>query len=87
MALTLSQKVRMSIGGKAFRAYEVTHDESTGSIAASEFELAHFDVAMATTGTQGSAKGYTDLTVTNGASITFTPLSVATKTIVWAFGF
>ena len=82
MALTLSQKVRMSIGGKAFRAYEVTHDGSTGSISASEFDLNHFDAAIA-----GAGSDAPDLTSGDGATITFTALSASATSMIWAFGF
>jgi hypothetical protein len=46
MALTFSQKLRMSMGNKAFRVYEVTHDGSTTTIEASDLDMNYIDYAL-----------------------------------------
>ena len=46
MALTFTQRLRADIGGRAFRAYEVTSDGSTVSIDASDLDLNIIDSAM-----------------------------------------
>lgn len=46
MALTFSQKLRTTVGGKAFRAYEVTCDGSTLSINAADLELNYIESAV-----------------------------------------
>ena len=48
MALTFSIKVRGQIGGKEFRAFEVTCDGSTKTIDAASIEMTEFDSAIVT---------------------------------------
>lgn len=89
MALTFSEKFRAGIGGKAFRAYEVTHDGSETSIDASDLDMNYIDAAMAGPGTQvlsATSVAYADLTTTSGNSIAFTALSAGATSIIWAFG-
>ena len=90
MALTFSEKTRMALGGKAFRAYEVTHDGSETSMDASDFDLNYIDAAIAGPGTQvlsATSVAYADLTTTYGTSIAFTALSSGATTVIWAIGY
>jgi len=67
MALTFSEKFRAGIGGKAWRCYEVTHDDSTTAMSASSFDLNKIEFAMLSPGTQASAPA-ANLTMTVAAS-------------------
>jgi hypothetical protein len=93
MALTFTDKLggmHIPFGGKAFRAYEVTHDGSETSMDASSFELSYIDTAIAGPGTQvlsATSTAYADLTTTQGASIAMTALSAGATTVIWAVGF
>jgi hypothetical protein len=93
MALTFTDKLgglHIPLGGKAFRAYEVTHDGSETSIDASDFELSYFDTAIAGPGTQvlsATSVAYADLTTTQGKSLAMTALSSGATTVIWAIGF
>jgi hypothetical protein len=82
--------LHIPLGGKAFRAYEVTHDGSETSIDASDFELSYFDTAIAGPGTQvlsATSVAYADLTTTQGKSLAMTALSSGATTVIWAIGF
>jgi hypothetical protein len=46
MALTFSEKVRLSDGNKAFRIYEITHDGSATTINASDLEMNFIEYAV-----------------------------------------
>lgn len=46
MALTFTQKLRISMGDKAYRLYEVTADGSTTTINASDIDLNYIDHAI-----------------------------------------
>lgn len=47
MALTITQKVRESLNGRAFRVYEIVHDGSTLSITAGSMEMTYIDAIVA----------------------------------------
>lgn len=55
MALSFSEKVRMSAGNKAFRIYEVTSDGSSTTINASDLEMNYIEYAVLTPVTAMSA--------------------------------
>ena len=46
MAITFSQKIRMSMGDKAFRVYQITGDGSTTTINASSLDLNYIDYSI-----------------------------------------
>ena len=46
MAFTFTQKLRMNMGDKAYRIYEVTGDASATTIAASDLDLTYIDYAI-----------------------------------------
>ena len=39
MALTITELFRMDEGGRAFRVYDITHDETINSVAAADLDL------------------------------------------------
>ena len=43
MAITLTERFRMQAGGRQNRFFEVTHDESTSTIAAASLDLTYID--------------------------------------------
>jgi len=90
MALTFDKKVAISMGSKAFRLYEVTHDGSETSMDASDFELNYIDGAAAMPGTQvlsATSVVYCDLTTTYGKSIAFSALSSGATSMIMAIGY
>ncbi|MFX0194548.1 MAG: hypothetical protein ACFFCW_00375 [Candidatus Hodarchaeota archaeon] len=46
MALTLTEKFRWTAGGRAFRVFQVTHDEATSTIAAASVDLSYVEFVM-----------------------------------------
>ncbi|OFW61314.1 MAG: hypothetical protein A2W01_11205 [Candidatus Solincola sediminis] len=46
MALTFTQKQRYSVGGHAYRLYEITHDGAATTINASDIDLNHINVGI-----------------------------------------
>jgi len=46
MALTISEKFRMTAGGKAWRVYDITHDGSVLSITAGSMDLDYIDAII-----------------------------------------
>ena len=84
MALTFTQRARTSLGGKAFRAYDITHDGSETSIDASDLDMNYIESAVVSGGT---TTDYPDLTTTYGASIAMTALSASAVTTIWAIGY
>ena len=84
MALTFTQRARLLVGNKDFRAYDVTHDGSETSIDASDLDLNYIETAMVAGGT---TTDYPDLTTTYGSSIAMTALSSGAVTVLWAIGF
>ena len=54
MALGITEKFRASIGGRAWRAYEITHDASVTTLSADALDLDYIEVAHMSFGTQGS---------------------------------
>ncbi len=92
MALTFTErnKIHMDISGKQFRMFEVTHDGSTATAAATSFGLHHVDHAMAGPGTQvltANSVRYCDLTTSYGATLAFTALSAGCTTNFWLIGY
>lgn len=80
MALTFTKRIsrNMDQSGLLFRCYEVTHDGSTATANATDFEMHHIDFSIATPGTQvlsATSTAYCDLTTNYGAAIAFTALS------------
>ena len=57
MALTFTQKVRTSMGDKAFRIYQVTGDGSTTVMSADAFDLHYIDFAMISPAVGGLSSG------------------------------
>ena len=55
MALTFTEMSRANIGGKAFRAYEVTLDGTINSITAANLGLNHIDAVQGSFAVLGSA--------------------------------
>lgn len=47
MALTISQKVRESLNGKAFRVYEIVHDGTVLSVSAGSLDLTYIEAIVA----------------------------------------
>jgi len=43
MALTLTEQFRADLGGRKWRFFHVTHDESTSTIAAASLDLTYID--------------------------------------------
>ena len=43
MTITLTEQFRADLGGRKWRAYQVTHDESTSTIAAISIDLNYID--------------------------------------------
>jgi hypothetical protein len=93
MALTFSDKLgskHPSIGGMAFRVYEVTHDGSETSIDASSFDLTYFYSAILGSGTMPVTSGSSPLpglATNHGASLSMTALSAGATSIIWAMGY
>jgi len=50
MALTITERMRMTAGGKAWRTYEVVHDSSTTtSLSAGSMDLNHIEAIIGVT--------------------------------------
>lgn len=77
MALTFSEKARGSMGGRAFRCVEVTHDDSATTVEASNLGLNYIEAAWFSLGALTSAPAAT-VTITN--SNTYITFSEALKT-------
>ena len=87
MALTFTDMLNsnhLMIGGKAFRAYAITHDGSETSIDASDLDLTYIDTAMVAGGT---TTDYPALTTRSGSSIAMDALSASAITVLWAIGY
>ena len=92
MALTFTERfaTKMDISGKLFRAYEVTHDGSTATANATDFQMHYIEHCIATPGTQvlsATSTAYCDLTTSYGAAIAFTALSSGATINLWLFGY
>lgn len=73
MALTLTEKFRMSAGGRSFRMYEVTADGSTVSIDATDLDMTLIEFASITppAGLIGTASiTASDLATVTGSTLT-----------------
>lgn len=93
MALTFTDKMggkHLAIGGRSWRFYEVTHDGSETSMAASDFDLTEVEFAMAGPHTVpvGSAgtTAQVDLTTSSGKTLAITALSSGAKTSLMLIG-
>jgi hypothetical protein len=88
MALTFTQRLRISLGGKAFRCYEVTHDGTVTSIAASDLDMNYVEAAMIGNGTIPASIGpVADLTTAQGTALAMTALSSGAISLLWAIGY
>lgn len=89
MALSFTQRLRTSLGDKALRVYEVTHDGSETSIDAADLELHYVDIAIATGHTivlSATSTVGIDLTTSYGAALAFTAMSSGAITTILAIG-
>ena len=89
MALTFSEKVRMSAGNKSFRLYHVTHDGSTTTIDAGSLGMNYIEAMVITPFTALSAVAdYSVLSgTTSGPYVTFAnALSSGAIDIIQAWG-
>ncbi len=89
MALTFTERLSMSLGSKALRVYEVTHDGSETSMDASDFELHYVDIAIATGHTivlSATSTVGIDLTTAVGSSLAFTAMSTGAISTILAIG-
>jgi hypothetical protein len=75
VALTLSEKLRWTVGGKKFMWITVTHDESTSSFTAASVDLTYFEAIglMANKPTSAAANTstlalYLNVSITNGTT-------------------
>ncbi len=80
MALTFTKKVAISMGSKAFRLYDVTHDGSATDIAAAKLELNYVDGAICAASvfpvsSGGTSIHNTDLSTNSGATLVMAALS------------
>lgn len=78
MALTFSEKFRMTAGGRAFRMYEVTADGSTVSIDASTLDLTQIEFASITP--PAGLIGTVSITASDLATVTGSTLTSITVT-------
>ena len=46
MALTLSEKFQMSLGGKKMKLYQITHDEATSTFTAASVGMTYFEAIL-----------------------------------------
>lgn len=87
MSLSFTQKLRGKIGGRVFRCYDVTCDDSTTTILASDIGLHGMDTIMLTVDTLTSALA-APISIAN--SVGYAVLSEAPKTdsilTIWAIG-
>jgi len=87
MANTFSEKVRMSMGNKAMRVYEVTSDTST-TINASDIGLNYIEYAVLTPVTaMSSAADYPILSgITTGTYVTIVSQDASNVVAIEAWG-
>jgi hypothetical protein len=73
MAITFSQKIRMSMGDKKFRVYQITGDASTTSITAANLDMNYIDYALLSPAKGALSSGVYDdhnfLSVAGGTTI------------------
>lgn len=75
MAFTITEKMRHNAGGKKWRVYEITHDESAVSITAASMDLTYIESLHGTIGLLASTaadtstlQGYLGLSISAGNS-------------------
>ena len=87
MANTFSKKVRISMGSKAFRVYEVTSDTST-TINASDLDMNYIEYAVLTPVTaMSSAADYPILSgTTTGQYVTIVSQDASNVVAIMAWG-
>ena len=89
MALTFSQKLRMSFGGKAFRVYEITTDASTTAVTAANLDMNYVETAVVCPHTlKAAADVEVGATVSGGAIDLDNADAISTGSILslWAIG-
>ena len=93
MALTITERFRMSAGGRQFRFITVEHDEATSDFTAVEVDLSHIEAMIAgapyVASTPANLSLYLEHTMVsitgNGGTISFTqppPLGSKTQLIL-----
>ena len=90
MALTFSQTLRMSMGGKAFRAYQITTDASTTAVTAANLDMNYIEAAMVCPHTRAaSTETQVGATVSGGSVDLDNADALSTGTILslWAIGY
>ena len=90
MALSFTQILRMSLGGKAFRAYQVTTDASTTAVTAANLDMNYVEAAMVCPYTcAASVDTEIGATVSGGAIDLDNADAASTGTVInlWAIGF
>ena len=78
MALTITEKFRMTAGGRAFRMFEVTADGSTVSINASDLDMDQIEFAKLTP--PAPLEGTVSITASDLATVTGSTLTSITVT-------
>ena len=90
MALTITKKWRAGIGGKQWRAYEITHDDSTVDVTAASLALDHIEFAMFSFGSfiSAPAANFTMTVAADGSKLTFSEVGkTASKKQILAIGY
>ena len=79
MALTITELFRMDEGGKAFRVYDITHDETINSVSAAVLDLDYIECIW------GVNTCMTMVTTVGSEIIEMLSLSIRSdnKSIVW----
>jgi len=79
MALTITQKWRAGMGGKQWRAYEITDDDATVDITAAQLALERIEFAMFSFGSfiSAPAANVTMTVAADGSKITFSEVGKA----------
>ena len=88
MANTFSEKVRMSMGNKALRVYEITSDGSTTTVNASDLGMNYIEYAVLTpVSAMSSAADYPILSgTTTGTYVTMVAQDSANINCIEAWG-
>ncbi|OFW61315.1 MAG: hypothetical protein A2W01_11210 [Candidatus Solincola sediminis] len=88
MALTFTQKERYSVGGKAFRLYEITHDGSVTTINATDIDMNYIEAAIPVTTNVLSGVADVDRLsgTTSGPFITVVAMTATSTFMLQAWG-
>lgn len=89
MALTITEKYRASIGGKAWRCYEITDDDTTVDVTAAQLGMERIEFAMFSFGTfvSAPAANVTMTVAADGSKLTFSEVGkIASKKQIMAIG-